>query len=391
MHYLKYMLFHSLTFSAMAGLLLGGPYMWLGLITALIFVVVGDVFFGDDTSTPNLKHKWLLNLQLYSALPLVATLTFCMIWMASPDHYDALGFGAWLQNMTGFNVFEARESTPLIHYVGGILTTILYIGIVGTIVGHELTHRTWDPVSMFIGRWLLAFSWDVSFAIEHVYGHHKYVSTTDDPATAPRGRNVYAHIFISTLKGNVSAWKIEKARLNKLKKAVYGPSNLYIRGLLMTALLTVTAYALGGWQGALVFTLCALGAKALLEIVNYMEHYGLVRNPQTTPCMPRHSWNSNNKMSSWATFNLTRHSHHHAQGEVPFWDLRPYEDAPMMISGYLSTMILTLVPPVWHKLMAPKLKHWDEHYASDEEKLLAQNANKKCDARVFHDAYKNAA
>ncbi len=383
MHYLKYLLFHSLTFAAVAGILLGGAYMWLGLITALVFVVLGDVLLGDDTSTPELKHKWLLNLQLYSALILVSSLTFCMVWMSGPDQTDALGFGGWLQSFTGYDIFTARSNSNIFDYLGGVLSTILFIGLVGTIVGHELTHRTWDPASMFIGRWLLAFSWDTGFAIEHVYGHHKYVSTIDDPATAPRGRNVYSHIVISTIKGNVSAWEIERNRLKKLNKALFGLSNIYLRGLTMTASLTVAAYAIAQWPGVLTFTLCALGAKALLEIVNYMEHYGLVRNPDTTPCMPRHSWNSNNKISSWATFNLTRHSHHHAHGELPFWDLKPYQDAPMMVSGYLSTMLLTLLPPLWHRLMAPKLKHWDEHYASEEEKLLARLSNQKSGSRLF--------
>ena len=80
--------------------------------------------------------------------------------------------------------------------------------MVGTIPGHELTHRTWEPVSLWVGRWLLAFSFDVGFSIEHVYGHHRYVSTLHDPATAPRGRNVYAHIAIST-----AAMAITAARL----------------------------------------------------------------------------------------------------------------------------------------------------------------------------------
>ncbi|OUR91194.1 alkane 1-monooxygenase [Gammaproteobacteria bacterium 42_54_T18] len=391
MHYLKYLLFHSLTFAAVAGILLGGPYMWLGLVAALSFVVVGDLLLGDDTSTPELKHKWLLNLQLYSALVLVSVLTFCMVWMSAPNYMDALGFGEWMQSVTGHDIFAARSGSGVLDYLGGALSTILFIGLVGTIVGHELTHRTWDPVSMFIGRWLLAFSWDTGFAIEHVYGHHKYVSTLDDPATAPRGRSVYSHVVISTIEGNVSAWKIEKNRLQKLNKALFGFSNKYLRGLAMTALLTLAAYGIAQWQGVLMFTICALGAKALLEIVNYMEHYGLVRNPQATPCMPRHSWNSNTKISSWATFNLTRHSHHHAHGELPFWDLKPYEDAPMMVSGYLSTMLLTLVPPLWHRLMAPKLKHWDEHYASAEERFLAQLANQKSNNELFVSSTNQAA
>lgn len=144
----------------------------------------------------------------------------------------------------------------------------------------------------------------------------------------------------------------------------------------MSAVLLGAAFAMGGVVPALFFAACALFGKALLEVVNYMEHYGLVRNP-ATPVQPRHSWNTNRRLSSWAMFNLTRHSHHHAQGEVPYQDLRPYADAPMMFSGYLSTLIVALVPPVWHRLMTPKVLNWDLQFASAEEWELARSANQK--------------
>jgi alkane 1-monooxygenase len=144
----------------------------------------------------------------------------------------------------------------------------------------------------------------------------------------------------------------------------------------MSLSLVVLAFALGGWVAAGYFLLCALLGKALLEIVNYMEHYGMVRNPNT-PVQPRHSWNTNRRISSWALFNLTRHSHHHAQGEVPFHELRPYPDAPMMVSGYLTTLLLTLIPPVWNRLMIPKLIAWDREFATEEERALAAVANER--------------
>jgi len=227
---------------------------------------------------------------------------------------------------------------------------------------------------MAIGRWLLAFSFDTVFAIEHVYGHHRYVSTLHDPATAPRGRTVYAHIVISTLRGNQSAWRIERDRLAKRRLGLFSRHNAVIRGYLMSALLVAAAGALGGWVGAAYFVLCGLVGKALLEVVNYMEHYGMVRDP-ATPVAPRHSWNTNRRVSSWALFNLTRHSHHHAQGEVPYHALRPYPAAPMMISGYLTTLMITLIPPVWHRLMVPRLQRWDRVFASEGERRMAARAN----------------
>lgn len=258
---------------------------------------------------------------------------------------------------------------------GGILTGLM-IGVLGTVTAHELTHRTWDPVSLLIGRWLLAFSYDTGFSIEHVYGHHRYVSTEHDPATAPRGRNVYFHVVASTCKGNISAWKIEAERLKRKHLRLFSWHNAYLRGVLMSVVLVAMSWAVAGWTGVAGFSAVALFGKALLEIVNYMEHYGMVRLPDQ-PVQPRHSWNTNSRITSWAMFNLSRHSHHHAQGEVPYQDLMPLPQAPMMLGGYLTTIILALVPPVWHRLMTPKVIEWDRRFASAEERALSLRASQR--------------
>lgn len=371
-HYLKYFLFHAIGLMSLAFILAGGAWVTGGLLTVLVIYMVGDAVCGDDTATPVFRHPGILTFQLWMALPLLALIVFAAVWSVSPG--DPLGFGAALTGLTGYDVLAARAGTFWAHHVSTVLLTGLMIGMVGTITAHELTHRTWDPVSMFIGRWLLAFSFDTIFSIEHVYGHHRYVSTIDDPATAPRGRNVYFHVVASTIKGNVSAWRIERRRLQRTGQALFGPGNAVLRGHLMSVLLVAVAGAIGGWVGAAFFVACALWGKALLEIVNYMEHYGMVRDPKT-PVQPRHSWNTNKRISSWSMFNLTRHSHHHAQGEVPYQDLKPFPDAPMMISGYLTTIVVAMIPPLWHRLMTPKVLDWDRRYATPDERRLAAEAN----------------
>lgn len=371
-HYLKYFLFHAVGAAACAALLAGGAWAPLGLAAVLAYYIAGDALLGDDRSTPRFQHPGLLTAQLWLALPLVGAIVFALVWSVSPA--DFAGLGQAIERLTGYDALAARAATTGWQHAAGMLLTVLMIGICGTIPAHELTHRTWDPVSMLVGRWLLAFSFDTNFSIEHVYGHHRYVSTTEDPATAPRGRNVYHHIVASTLKGHRSAWRIERRRLQRAGQWVVSPRNAVIRGALMSALLLGAAWWVGGAPGALAFTACALGAKALLEIVNYMEHYGMVRNP-ALPVQPRHSWNTNRRISSWSMFNLTRHSHHHAQGEVPYQDLKPMSEAPQMVSGYLTTIVIALIPPLWHRLMTPKVLEWDRVHASAEEKLLARRAN----------------
>lgn len=372
LHYLKFVAFYGVGLLCALALAAGGTVLVAGLLTVLAVYLIGDAVSGDDTSTPRFRFPGILTVQLWLALPLLALIVFVSLWTVSPG--DPLGFGAGVRHWTGHDALAARDAGTFIHHLFAWVVTGLMIGLVGTIPAHELTHRTWDRTSMLIGRWLLAFSFDTTFAIEHVYGHHRYVSTVEDPATAPRGRNVYVHIASSTIKGNISAWHIELARLGKRHLGPYSWHNAVIRGHLMSVVLVALAFAIGGWRGAAFFTICALWGKALLEIVNYMEHYGMVRNPET-PVQPRHSWNTNRRISSWTMFNLTRHSHHHAQGEVPYQDLRPYPDAPMMISGYLATIIVAMIPPLWHKLMTPKVLAWDRHYATEEERRLAASAN----------------
>jgi NAD(P)H-flavin reductase/ferredoxin len=371
-HYLKFFLFHVEGLAVAAALFAGGGWITAALLGFSLFSTLGDMLLGDDTSTPKYRYPWVLTVQLWMALPVLLLICFAAVWSVSTG--DPLGAGAWLSHWSGIDLLAARDATHWGHHVSAFLITGLMIGMVGTIPAHELTHRTWEPVSLWVGRWLLAFSFDVGFAIEHVYGHHRYVSTLNDPATAPRGRNVYAHIAISTLRGNISAWKIEAARLQRRGIAVLSWHNAYLRGLGMSGLLVAATWALGGLWAALFFCACGLWGKALLEIVNYMEHYGIVRDP-AQPVQPRHSWNTNKRISSWAMFNLTRHSHHHAQGEVPYQDLQPYPNAPMMIGGYLTTISVALIPPLWHRQMAPKVLAWDRDYANAAERELAMQAN----------------
>ncbi len=370
--YLRYVLFHAVGLLMAVALVAGGLWITVALLGVVALYVVGDAVVGDDLSTPQFTRPGWLTAQLWMALPLLAIIVFIAVWSASPG--DPLGFGAAVQALTGHDALAAREATGWGHRVSAVLLTGLMIGMIGTITAHELIHRAWDRVSMTVGRWLLAFSFDTAFAIEHVHGHHRSVGTPADPATAPRGRSAWTHILVSTWQGQRSAWHIECARLRRRGHAVLSPHNAMITGGLMSAVLGAGAWALGGWQAAGFFVLSGLWGKALLEVVNYMEHYGLVRDP-AAPVQPRHSWNTNRLLSCWTLFNLTRHSHHHARGSVPFHALQPMPDAPVMLGGYLGTILVALVPPLWHRWMTPKLLHWDAHHASPTERELARQAN----------------
>ncbi|TJY59476.1 alkane 1-monooxygenase [Sinimarinibacterium sp. CAU 1509] len=352
-------------------LMLGGWWMWFGILAVVIGFVVLDAILPEDLSEPDFGATWLLNLTLYTVLPLLVVMDGVFIWMAGSG--DPMGLGAWVQQNMGIDMFAGRAATDSwIMWIGGVLSVGLFNAVAGTNVGHELTHRTSKPLDMFLGRWMLVFSSDVSFAIEHVYGHHVNVGTMTDPATAKRGESLYPFIVRSTIGSYAHAWKMEKARLAKTGKSVWNPiHSRLMRGNLMCVVPFVGAYYIAGWAGVGLFAVVSAWAKAVLEIANYFEHYGLVRDP-STPVQPRHSWNSNKMLSSMTLFSLTRHSHHHAEAEAEFWKLQAMPDAPMLPHGYLTMILVALVPPLFKRAMVPLLNDWDSRHATPKERELAR-------------------
>tara|TARA_Y100001934_G_C12252311_1_gene725720 strand:- start:517 stop:1287 length:771 start_codon:yes stop_codon:yes gene_type:complete len=254
-----------------------------------------------------------------------------------------------------------------------LIQTGLFIGMLGTIPGHELTHRKKNKFDMFIGNWLLSFSWDCTFAVEHVYGHHKYVGRPEDPATAKRDENIYLFIIRAIFNEQISGWIIEKKRLKRKKVYFLSFHNKMIVGHLRSFFILIIFFYIMGISGVLYFLLLAFMGKVLLEVVNYIEHYGLVRE-KGKPVRIRHSWNSNHTFSSLLLINVTRHSDHHRNSNLKFWELDPCpKNAPMLPYGYLSMIyILLLMPFLYHKIMFKKILDWDMNYANDKERKLVK-------------------
>ena len=344
----------------------GQYWMWVYEAIFTLIVIFGDLFLGDDRSRPEYAAPKLLNFFLYINLPLLFTILAISVWMVG-----SLPLPAW-----GASLMAAREETTFIHLVGYVVVLGLMVATAGTNVGHELTHRKRNRFDMLMGNWLLALTWDCSFAIEHVYGHHKYVATSIDPATAKRGQNPYHFILRAIFLNQRNAWIIENSRLVKKGLSPLSIQNRMLIGYARSGILTAAAYLLSGWTGIVVFLLISMGGKVVLEGVNYMEHYGLIRE-EGTPILPRHSWNTNRRVSSFFLFNLTRHSSHHENTQLEYWELKAYPDAPEMPLGYLSCVYLVLFMPwLYHRIMAPKLKDWDLNFASEGERRLAQEQNR---------------
>ncbi|MFT4655278.1 MAG: fatty acid desaturase [Patiriisocius sp.] len=372
-HYLKFFHYYVIVLLGCVCLLFADYFILIGFTVFTSIYVIGDTLLGDDTSTPILTNKLIINAMLYGSGPLSGILLLIAVWLVTPYEWAFMAnFSEWI----GYDFVQAKQNTGLFELAVAVLFCGLMLSGIATVVGHELVHRIGKNKDVCFGRWLMSLTLDANFSIEHVYNHHAKVATEADSATAPRGRNVYVHTVYAVIGTNKSAWNTEKSRLTRKKQAVLSYHNKVIRGWFMSIgyLLLVGAFA--GWQGIVFLGLIGAAGKCFLEIVNYIEHYGLVRHPRQ-PVKPKHSWNSNRKISTWAMFNLPRHSHHHAQGAVPFEELQPMPEAPMMISGYISTITIALIPPLWFYLMKPKLAQWDANFSNQEELDIIEKQKEK--------------
>jgi alkane 1-monooxygenase len=373
--YLRFLGAYLFAVVTVAGLLLGGAWMWLGFVVIYGAMIFGDGILGDTYDEPAYGHTRLLNSLLYLTVPVLVALCVALAWMAGSG--DLLGLGAALQSVAGFDLYANRAATLPWHWLGGILSVGITFAALGTNIGHELTHRTTDRAAMIVGRWLLALTFDAEFAIEHVYGHHRRLATPADPATARRGEHFYRYLLRSVSGQSLSAFRLEQQRLQTLGHGTWSLHNRYLHGWVMSAAIVVAFWLAAGAAGALIFVLSAAAGRSVLEAVNYFEHYGLVRDPEL-PVEPRHSWNSNKRLSNAVLFNLARHSHHHAEGDAQFWQLRSYRDAPTLPYGYLTCMLLVFLLPGWYRnRMTPLLLDWDRRYATATERGLAEAANRR--------------
>ena len=360
-HYLTYYIIPALTPIFIISILLGGNWMWLGFGILVTIFIIGDAILGEDTAQPDYKHAWIIEVPLHLALPMLTILLVAFAWSAGSGSLDLFGIGTTLGNLLPYDFLVVRSENTLFHYLGGIISVGFLIAGYGTNVAHELVHRVNNKMSMLEGRWLLSTSCNPDFAIEHVFGHHSTVGTKEDPATAKRGDNVYFFFLRSTVLGHISAWKIELNRIRKKNISIFSIRNRMITGYLMSFVWIFLFYHAGGLTGLVLFFSQAILAKFILEIINYMEHYGLSRQVGS-PIKPEHSWNTNKRISSIFLFSLTRHSAHHEKPKDTFWILDPNLPAPDLPYGYLTNLFLCLVPPLWFKVMSPKLKDWDLNY-----------------------------
>lgn len=230
-------------------------------------------------------------------------------------------------------------------------------GGLGITIAHELGHRA-SRLDRAIAKALLVTVCDGTFHVEHIRGHHVRVGMPEDPATAPRGMSVYRFIVRSVIGSFLHAWRLEALRLAQQGRSPGHVSNWALTGTVLSLALLILAAIVGGVKAAMLFAVQSAWAIVLLETINYIEHYGLVRRrvgDRYEPVRAAHSWDADFVVSNWVLFNLQLHADHHEHMRKPFERLLPMRDAPQLPAGYPAMLIAAWLPPLWFALMDPRI------------------------------------
>jgi len=325
---LRYLLSLLLPASIYVGLLSHGPWAYAALAFAFGLVplleAVLPTFAANLSETQRaerLRQPW------YDVLVLVQI----------PLHLGAIVLFLMV-------VPEDRAAGDLTSLVGHITAMGVSCGSLAINIAHELGHRP-NGIYQRLAQGLLVTTLYGQFFIDHNLGHHKNVATPEDASTARYGEVLYNFWFRSIIGVWQTAWRLKPG----LMALLFSAEVLMLLGIWMSAPLAFVPFLLASLMGIL-----------LLETVNYIEHYGLLRAKVSEfryeNAQPIHSWNSNHPLGRFMLFELTRHSDHHAHPHKPYPVLDHFDEAPQMPAGYPAMMVLAAIPPIWFRVMNPRLK-----------------------------------
>jgi alkane 1-monooxygenase len=252
-----------------------------------------------------------------------------------------------------------QPDLSLATWIGRTTALGMMCGVIGINVGHELGHRTtrWEQG---LAKLLLLSSQYTHFFIDHNRGHHKHVATPEDPTTARLGESVYL-FWLRAIPGSYrSAWRIQNQDRKRKGYGFWSFKNEMVWYAVAQISVLVAAYYFAGGKAALGLALAAGWGILLLETVNYIEHYGLLRNKVNAfryeSVRPVHSWNSDHIAGRLVLFELTRHSDHHYLPHKKYPLLDSIEEAPQLPAGYPGMMVMALLPPLWFAVMNPRVQ-----------------------------------
>lgn len=316
---------------------------WLPLFFLLVLVPVADYALGRDPSNPSRedvdaldRERWFRALTLL-ALPVHAAL---LAW--SMHHFATAPF-------------------DLAGRIGWLLAQGVVGGVLAINTAHELIHKD-TRLERAAGGLLLASVGYHGFKIEHVRGHHVHVSTPADASSARYGQSLWHFLPRALWRNTANAWRLEAQRLRRRGLPWWHPRNELIGWTLAWLMLAAASTAWLGAAGLVFFVLQGLVAAGSLEIINYIEHYGLERarlpNGRYERTTHLHSWNSDYTLSNLLLFQLQRHSDHHETPRRRYQCLQHHADSPQLPGGYGAMFVLALCPPLWFRIVHPVLARW---------------------------------
>lgn len=314
---------------------------WFVLPLLIFYVVVpfADWCLGEDRTNPpesevraleeDPYYRWIL----YAAIPVLwGSVFFNLIYLANHD----LPFTAWLAT---------------------VASTGAVLGF-GLNLSHELGHKQ-DWLGRKVALFNSALGGYGHFSIEHNRGHHRHVSTPEDPASARMGESIYQFVLREMPGAFKRARLLESDRLRRRGSMPWHPDNEILQAGALTLVLYGGLIFFFGWPMAVALPLVALWGAFQLTSANYIEHYGLQRkrleSGRYERCAPHHSWNSNHLISNLIVFQLQRHSDHHAHPARGYQSLRDFPDLPRLPSGYFGMFLVAYLPPLWFRVMDPRV------------------------------------
>ncbi len=318
-----------------------GVYVWLPLIFVWIMIPLLETMIQPNENNMAAAEQEIAKTNKWYDYMLYVIVFF---------QYAALLYFLFSMKEPGLSVWDVT---------GRIFSMGLLCGTFGINVAHELGHRV-NKKEQMLAKLLLATSLYMHFFIEHNKGHHKNVATPQDPSSARFNEPVYFFYVRTILFSYLSAWHIANEDCHKKNVPTFSFKNEMLQAHIYQLLLLGIIFYFFGGLILLYFIAAAFAGIALLETVNYIEHYGLKRKETAMGkyerALPQHSWNSSHPIGRLLLFELSRHSDHHYMASRKYQILQHHKNAPQLPTGYPGSMLLSLVPPLWFYVMNKKIK-----------------------------------
>ena len=337
---LKYLMSYSIALFAFIGISLGGFYNYLAVIFTFVFIPVLEIIVRKsnekytDEEKKNRNLDPFFDLLLYLNIPIV--------------------FGIFF-----FSLEKLALASSVYDIIGIILSASIVMATNGINVGHELGHRK-SLIARTCSKLLYLPCQYMHFYIEHNFGHHINVATPEDPATARYKQTVYSFWITSVIRTYVSAWEIQLKLLKVSKRSFFSIKNDMIFYTLFQLSFLVFFYYNFGLYLTLLSIVMSIVSFLFLETINYVEHYGLLRKKEPSGryerVKPHHSWNSNHTIGRIVLYELTRHSDHHFKSSKKYQILESLDECPHLPHGYPTSILLSLIPPLWFSIMNPLVR-----------------------------------